>query len=64
MFEAFMQSQKQEMQELRNRVELIATQNKLLETQVAQQASSSTRQSGTLPSKTDNKEVKAMRHTL
>ena len=39
MLEAFIESQKQEMQELKHRVELLATQNKPLETQVAQQAS-------------------------
>ena len=52
------------MQELRNCMELLATQNKLLEMQVAQQALSSARPIGALPSKPGTKEVKAMRHTL
>jgi hypothetical protein len=62
MLEAFIESQKQEMQELRTRVELLATQNKLLETQVAQQASTSIRPAGTLPPKPDlnPKDVKAI----
>ena len=51
--EAFIENQKQEMQELRARVELLATQNKLLETQVAQQASTSIKPDRTLPSKPD-----------
>ena len=63
MLEAFIENQKQEMQELRARVELLATQNKLLETQVAQQASTSIKPAGTLPSKPDLniKDVKAIR---
>ena len=50
------------MQELKQKVELLATQNKLLETQVAQQASASTRPVGALPPKPDlnPKDVKAI----
>ena len=62
MLEAFIENQKQEMQELKQKVELLATQNKLLETQVAQQASTSTRPIGALPPKPDlnPKDVKAI----
>jgi gag-polyprotein putative aspartyl protease len=66
MLEAFMTSQKKQMEELSTKVELLATQNKLLETQVAQQAVQSAWQLGTLPPKPDPnpKDIKAVRHTL
>jgi hypothetical protein len=66
MLEAFMTSQKKQIDELNTKVELLATQNKLLETQVAQQATQFARQPGTLPPRSDPnlKDVKAVRHTL
>jgi hypothetical protein len=42
-----------QIRDLGMKVDLLATQGKLLETQVAQQASSSSRQHGQLPSKPD-----------
>jgi hypothetical protein len=53
MLEAFMTSQKKQIDELNTKVELLATQNKLLETQVAQQATQSARQPSTLPPRSD-----------
>ena len=66
MMETFMTSQNQKFDELTKKVDMLATQNKLLENQVAQQATQFSRQPGTLPPRPENnpKEVKAVRHVL
>jgi hypothetical protein len=62
MLETFMTSQKKKINELNTMVELLATQNKLLETQVARQAAQFVRQLGTLPPKPNpnSNDVKAV----
>src|ERR1035438_4620956 len=66
MMETFMTSQNQKFDELTKKVDMLATQNKLLENQVAQQATQFPRQPGTLPPRPEHnpKEVKAVRHML
>ena len=66
MMEAFMTSQNEKFDELTKKVDMLATQNKMLENQVAQQATQFSRQLGTLPPKPENnpREVKAVRHVL
>jgi hypothetical protein len=66
MMETFMTSQNQKFDELTKKVDLLATQNKMLENQVAQQATQSSRQLGILPPKPENnpRDVKAVRHML
>jgi hypothetical protein len=59
----FNQQMTDQIRDLGMKVDLLATQEKLLETQVAQQASSSSRQYGQLPPKPDcnpNASVKAI----
>jgi hypothetical protein len=66
MMENFMTNQNQKFDELTKKVDMLATQNKLLENQVAQQVTQFSRQPGTLLPKPENnpRDVKAVRHML
>ncbi|CAM8880938.1 unnamed protein product [Rhodiola kirilowii] len=54
MMAKFMADQDKKVQELQKTIDQLVTQNRMLETQVAQQANSATREHGKLPSKPEH----------